>query len=85
MRTNWDTLNMSRTAETPYCLIDLPEFGSLADWQQALAELSTAPMTPQIVDAINRCRDAIAELEGNQRPSIGERWKVHGMSIDPPD
>lgn len=68
-------------AETSHYLIDLPEFGSVSDWKQALAELSTEPMTPQISEAVNRCREAIAELEGGKTASMGDRWEDHSFTI----
>ncbi len=72
-------------AELPYYLIDLPEFGTLADWQEALADLSNEPATPQVVEAIERCREAIAELEGKPVSSMKERWLDHGLVIGEKD
>ncbi len=54
-------------------LIDLPEFGGVKEWRECRAELLTMPPSPEVTEAIIRCDEEIANLEGLEPPTLGER------------
>jgi len=63
-------------------LIDLPEFGGLDEWKAALAELQDMEPTQEVTEAILRCETEIAELEGRDPPTLGERMSYAEGSIN---
>lgn len=63
-------------------LIDLPEFGGLAEWQEALAELLTLDGDdPEVKEAIARCHEEIAELSPGGQLTMAEKWKENSFIV----
>lgn len=62
-------------------IVDFPEFGRLADWEQCLAELTALDQSDEVELAKLRCQEEIAQLKGEEPPAARQRMEYEEGSF----